>query len=214
VISQAASIIKASPIMAGARTLPGALVPVVGTAPTNVGNLFVPSDYNRKTGLSAASGTTKRLNSNRNNNADPQNNKHIGAFITAITSTGTAGVMGTTTVASGGSWLTRNSDNTTSSQRANSAASYAYTNAFPISSKLLGVSRSASNSQSHIAAGGVQPSTPVSASPTNENILVFSALGLFCRFRIAFYSIGEHVDLGLLDTRVETLISAYAAAIP
>jgi hypothetical protein len=206
--------IKASCILAGARTLAGALVPLVGTAPTNVSNLFVPSDYNRKTGLSASTGITKHLNSNRNNNADPQNNKHIAAFITATTGTGTAGVMGTTTVASGGSWVARNSDNATSSQRANSAASYAYTNAFPISSKLLGVSRSASNLQSHIAAGGVQSSTLVSASPTNENILVFRTLGLFCPFRIAFYSIGEHVDLGLLDTRVAILISAYAAAIP
>ena len=213
VISQAASVIKASPIMAGARTLPGALVPVVGTAPTNVNNLFVPSDYNRKTGLKG-NGTTKHLNSNRNNNADPQNSKHIAAFITATTGTGPTAVMGTNTVASGGSWVSRNSDNATSSQRANSVASYSYANAFPISSKLLGVSRSASNSQSHIAAGGVQPSTLASAAPINENILVFRALGLFCPFRIAFYSIGEHVGLGLLNTRVATLISAYAAAIP
>jgi hypothetical protein len=213
VISQAASVIKASPIMAGARTLPGALVPVVGTAPTNVNNLFVPSDYNRKTGLKG-NGTTKHLNSNRNNNADPQNSKHIAAFITATTGTGTTAVMGTNTVASGGSWVSRNSDNATSSQRANSVASYSYANAFPISSKLLGVSRSASNSQSHIAAGGVQSSTLASAAPINENILVFRALGLFCPFRIAFYSIGENLDLGLLDTRVASLISAYAAAIP
>ena len=154
------------------------------------------------------------MNSNRSNDADPQNNKHISAFITATIGTGPKAVMGTNTVASGGSWLSRNSDNATSSQRANSVASYSYANAFPISSKLLGVSRSASNSQSHIAAGGVQSSTLVSASPINENILVFRALGLFCPDRIAFYSIGEHVDLGLLDTRVATLISAYAAAIP
>ncbi len=32
--------------------------------------------------------------------------------------------------------------------------------------------------------------------------------------RIAFYSIGESLNLALLDARVTTLINAYAAAIP
>ena len=202
--------IKASCILAGARTRLGALVPLVGAAPINFN--FVDGDYNRKTGL--VGDGTKYLDSNRNNNADPQNSKHIAAFITAAAGSGSTSVMGTDTVASGGSWLSRNTNNTTSSQRANSAASYFYTNAFPISSKLLGVSRSASAAQSHIAAGGVQSSTLVSAAPINENILVFRALGLFCPFRLAFYSIGENLDLALLDTRVTTLVNALSAAIP
>jgi hypothetical protein len=42
-------LIKACCILAGARTLNGALVPLKGTAPTNFN--FVGSDYNRKTGL-------------------------------------------------------------------------------------------------------------------------------------------------------------------
>jgi hypothetical protein len=53
--------IKASCIMAGARTLTGALVPLKGTAPTNYN--FVPGDYNRKTGL-VGDGSSKNLNSN------------------------------------------------------------------------------------------------------------------------------------------------------
>jgi len=43
------SALKASCILAGARTLSGALVPLAGTAPTNYN--FVSGDYNRKTGL-------------------------------------------------------------------------------------------------------------------------------------------------------------------
>jgi hypothetical protein len=75
--------IKASCILAGARTLNGALVPLVGTAPTNFN--FVSSDYNRKTGL-VGNGSTKYLNSNRNNNADPQNSHHLAVFAsTAVT---------------------------------------------------------------------------------------------------------------------------------
>jgi hypothetical protein len=71
--------IKASCILAGARTLAGALVPLVGTAPTNFDGLFDSGDYNRKTGL-IGDGSTKSLDSNRNNNADPQNSKHVSAY--------------------------------------------------------------------------------------------------------------------------------------
>ena len=69
--------IKACCILAGARTLTGALIPLVGAAPTN--NNFVAADYNRMTGL-LGDGTSKYLNSNRNANADPQNNHHLSIF--------------------------------------------------------------------------------------------------------------------------------------
>jgi hypothetical protein len=49
VISQAASVIKASVPMAGARTRLGAMTPLVGPAPTSFN--FGDNDYNRKTGL-------------------------------------------------------------------------------------------------------------------------------------------------------------------
>jgi hypothetical protein len=57
------SAIKASCILAGARTRLGALTPLVGTAPTSFN--FVDGDYNRKTGL-VGDGSTKYLDSNRN----------------------------------------------------------------------------------------------------------------------------------------------------
>jgi hypothetical protein len=50
--------IKAACILAGARTLNGALVPLVGPAPK--GSNFVSGDYNRKTGLKG-DGLAKRL---------------------------------------------------------------------------------------------------------------------------------------------------------
>jgi hypothetical protein len=77
--------IKASCIMAGARTLSGALVPLKGASPTNFN--FVSGDYNRKTGLKG-NGITKYLDSNRNNNADPQNSRHVSIYASTI-STGT-----------------------------------------------------------------------------------------------------------------------------
>jgi hypothetical protein len=70
--------IKASCILAGARTRLGALTPLAGTAPTSFN--FADGDYNRKTGL-VGDGSTKYLDSNRNNNADPQNSKHLAVWI-------------------------------------------------------------------------------------------------------------------------------------
>jgi hypothetical protein len=70
--------LKASCLLAGARTLSGALVPLVGTAPTPVS--FVSGDYNRTTGL-LGNGTTKFINSNRSNEADPRNSKHLCVFM-------------------------------------------------------------------------------------------------------------------------------------
>ena len=52
--------LKASCILAGARTLNGALVPLAGDAPTNFN--FVSTDYDRVTGLKG-DGSTKYLNS-------------------------------------------------------------------------------------------------------------------------------------------------------
>jgi hypothetical protein len=208
------SAIKASCILAGARTLSGALVPLVGSAPTNVGGLFVSDDYNRKTGL-VGNGSTKYLNSNRANNADPQNSKHIAAYIASIPSASTSSIIiGVDTIESGGSWIGRNTDGTTSAQRANGTTSYGYVNAFPISSKLIGVSRSGSSSQSHIAAQGIQTSTISSATPTNENINVFRGIGFSTFARIPFYSIGESLDLALLDARVTQLMTDLGNAIP
>jgi hypothetical protein len=68
--------IKASCILSGARTLSGALVPLAGTAPTNVGGLFVSGDYNRKTGL-VGNGTTKSLRTGLLANALSNTSHHL-----------------------------------------------------------------------------------------------------------------------------------------
>jgi hypothetical protein len=58
-----------------------------------------------------------------------------------------------------------------------------------------------------------------SVSPNSANITIFTyeSSGAFAGFatnKIAFYSIGESLDLALLDARVTDLINAFAAAIP
>ena len=74
--------LKAACIMAGARTLAGALVPLVSTMPAPTNNNFVAGDYDRETGL-VGDGSTKYLNSNRANSADPTDSKHLSVYITS-----------------------------------------------------------------------------------------------------------------------------------
>jgi len=200
--------IKASCILAGARTLTGALTPLVGAAPTSFN--FVSGDYNRKTGL-VGDGSTKYLNSNRNNNADPQDSKHIAAYVASI---GTGG--GRPFVATGtgtGRTFVNDSIQATVNRNTFSSATAA------IAPCLVGASRDSSstftirrNSQTVSITGAT------SETPTNQNLLIYRrvAAGIteYSDARLSFYSIGESLDLALLDTRVTTLVNAFAAAIP
>jgi hypothetical protein len=201
--------IKASCILAGARTLTGALVPLVGAAPTNVDGLFVSDDYNRKTGL-VGDGSTKYLDSNRNNNADPQDSKHLACFVsTAGTSTGTyVGAGGTAT---GASFLGRASISLAT--RLNSASG-TLAGAATITG-FYAINRSNSADITGRVSGATETIALASATPVNGNLFVLNRTTsmLFSDARLAFYSIGESLDLALLDARVTTMINAFDAAI-
>jgi hypothetical protein len=202
--------IKASCILAGARTLNGALVPLAGTAPTNFN--FVSGDYDRKTGL-IGNGTTKYLNSNRANNADPQNSKHIALYVSVLPDfTAINGLAGFASPLTGSTGLIGYSN--LFEVRLN--GSNASTVAAPASPCMLGASR-VNSSQVVIRSG--QASTTVSntsQSPATIDIDIFRRRADFYSnsARLAFYSIGESLDLALLDARVTDLINAFAAAIP
>jgi hypothetical protein len=202
--------IKASCILAGARTLAGALVPLVGTSPTSFN--FVSGDYNRKTGL-VGDGSTKYLDSNRNNNADPQNSFHISVYPTSTPNISTC-LIGSSN-ANGRSLLFRNSAGDLAvSNRDNLFGLAASVTSW--SNSLFGTSRS--GSASHILRKESMSSTLTNASqtPLNSNISIFALTGPsnFSNVRITFYSIGESLNLALLDARVTDLINAFGAAIP
>jgi hypothetical protein len=207
------SAIKASCILAGARTLAGALVPLVGTAPTNVGGLFVSGDYNRETGL-VGDGNTKYLNSNRNNNADPQDSQHISVYATTA-NTGTRWYFGAGVGGAGSTTCNSLSPSNVEFRSHNSAIlSPNRTNA----TGLIGVTRSGSTAITTRSNAGNTTHSTLSQSPFVGNLGIFSDPGLVAstaaNARLAFYSIGESLDLALLDTRVTTLVNAFAAAIP
>jgi hypothetical protein len=203
--------IKASCIMAGARTLNGALRPLVGTAPTNFN--FVAGDYSRKTGL-VGNGTTKYLSSNRNSNADPDSNFHLSVRITSLPTTGhvaghDAGSRNTLYGPTGPA--------ADAAARASAGQILTGTVSAPT---FYGTARS--NGSSYAARiGGITNTYSVSvlAPSTFTPIFLFarntaSGANGYSNARLAFYSIGESLDLALLDARVTTLMNALAVAIP
>ena len=207
------SAIKASCILAGARTLTGALIPLVGTVPTNFN--FVSGDYNRETGL-VGDGSTKYLDSGRNNNADPQNSNHNAAWLSqgATVNGGVIGIDISAVIGSNNIFYdSAGTNGLFFRNRAQTLTSFA--GAIPCPTGFIGHSRSAAASFLARANLSTITATQTSGIPFNGNVFVFRrALAEITNARLAFYSIGESLDLALLDTRVTTLINAFAAAIP
>jgi len=203
--------IKASCILAGARTLNGALVPLAGTAPTNFN--FVAGDYNRKTGL-VGDGSTKYLDSNRDNNADPQNSQHMCVYPTAVNLTDQDRVYMGVGLNSAGSthFFTRIGDVVARNRSSipNTGLTRGAANA------LTGTNRSASASFAYRQSGSSLSIMRTSETPLVGNVFVYQSNGFsaFSNARIAFYSIGEALDLALLDARVTDLINKFAEVIP
>jgi len=206
--------IKASCILAGARTLSGALVPLKGTAPTN--NNFVSGDYNRETGL-VGDGSTKYLDSNRANNADPQNSRHLSVYATTATTSAASGsnvfpcYIGSG-YTSGGSLIQRQpsnsqflrcklSDNVESQGPSGSGSA----------TGLIAVNRSSSAQYSLRANGANTAFNVTSTVPQSRSIGVFrqfeEAIITYNNARLTFYSIGESLDLEQLDTRTTRLMN-------
>jgi hypothetical protein len=195
--------IKASCILAGARTLAGALVPLVGTAPTNNGFIGIGTDYVRKTGL-VGNGTTKYLDSNRNNNADPQDNQHNAVWVSSV-ATGLA-IASSPFSAIGSNQIGLNG------RKSRNVSSLIGIN---MQIGLCGISRSASANFNYRVGGANNLSVQVSQTSSAGSLIILGdGAGAHGSHRLAFYSIGESLDLALLDARVTDLINAFAVTIP
>ena len=203
---------KATCILAGARTLAGALIPLKGTAPTNVN--FVAGDYNRKTGL-VGDASTKYLNSNRSYTADPQNSFHSSVYVSTAGSADTQMYIG-------GQGTNADCVNDIYRQngmsirnRGDSGGRFGNGS----STGFMGSSRNSSSSYSVQVGGTSTASATNSVSlSTSQSLYLFArnnngSMNLPSNARLAFYSIGEALDLALFNTRVTNLINAYAAAI-
>jgi hypothetical protein len=210
--------LRASCIMAGWNNLNGALTPLVGPAPTNFN--FVSGDYARKTGL-RGDRTSKYLNSNHNNNADPQNNAHQSVWVSQAPTSGTAtGFLGAEGADPGASQITCGSASPHPIEFRHRNGASATSRGTFAQTGFLGQTRdNAANFVTRL--GGVnQTSTVTSGAPAAVPVVVFarnsnaSVPGLFSDARLAFYSIGENLNLAQLDSRVAALTIAINGAIP
>jgi hypothetical protein len=214
------SAIKASCILSGARTLAGALVPLAGTAPTN--NNFVSGDYNRKTGLKG-NGTNKALGSNYLCSIASADSTHTSFFASELV------IDGSTQIPVGGYMGTALNafeiqHGATGDFNGFARANWPFST-LTITTGLSAVQRNSSTSVQLRARNQTYSATSSKAAGTladirlgifarENNVSGPSSFGFNCKSRLAFYSIGESLDLALLDARVTALITAFGVAIP
>jgi hypothetical protein len=204
--------IMSSCILAGARTLNGALVPLAGSAPSNIN--FVAGDYNR---LQLTGGTSKYLNSNRLDDSINQNDFHLSVWQAQQVPSGSRTSIGvqrsspyyTSSILHSGSNLFARTRNSNSTLTAISDAA---------SIGIFGTSRNNSSTYNIKTPNFAQAASVNSTTPLNLPYYVFSgnnngvALTSY-HGALSFYSIGNSVDLGMLNARVSALLTAIQGAI-
>lgn len=206
--------IKASCILAGARTLAGAIIPLAGIAPVNVG--FASSAYNRKTGLKGGTPISGRLSANRVNNADPTSSKHLAVFITESPARdGTGLIIGHGEGAYRTNLVTTATDVRFHINSASSLTSNVLSDASPVLG-LFAASRNSSSTISAVLNGAAYTftNTALSAGSEASSVLNRNDGGRNSNARISFYSIGESIDLAKLDNRVTKLMTTLSTVIP
>jgi len=199
--------IKACCIMAAWDGLAGALYPLKGPAPTN--NNFVAGDYDRETGLKGSTSNTLFLDSNFALSSLYQNNAHAASYVTEIPVV--AGVR--CDLSSGAGFLMGPLDTNQYYARINTGGSaVSITQGVPA---FYGMARSASAESVYRLNGQTGTIVAASTSVAPTTIRVFGRPGASqpSPNRLAFYSIGESLDLEKLDTRVTRLIQQTAFSI-
>ena len=203
-------------IMAGARTVAGAITPLVGNAPTN--NNFVAGDYSRTLGL-LGNDSNKYLAtgySTGNTTNFPQNDAHISCYVSASQTDAGGTLIGGPT--GGGNRFFMQYNSATNIQARNRGTVGGSNSLAPLG--FQGTSRNNSANfdcrfTSSSGIGGSSTVTSTSGTPTSDLIGVF-ATGAgtgFASARMSFYSMGKSLTLSSLDSRVTTLMTTLARVI-
>jgi hypothetical protein len=211
--------IKACCIMAGARTIQGCLVPLVGPTPTRSGS-SAGWNYDRKTGLKA-DGSTNLIDSGLAASSNAQNNVSGGVWVsTAPTAMTYAAYMG----AGSGQTGSFNLFNDTGriATRCHNTAANIFGAGTSSATGFIGMSRSSASIYSVRFSSANNTLTQASEAPISNNISIFRVTSpvptndnsTYSNGRYAFYYIGQSLDMALLQTRISALITAIAAAIP
>ena len=200
-------------ILAGARSLGGALIPLKGSAPTNVS--FVSGDYSR---LNLLGGTSKYLNSNTLDSSFNQNDFHMSVWQAQSIPSGSRTSIGvqqsspyntSSIIHSGSNTFARARNNTSTFTALSGAASVG----------LFGVSRNNSasynekrpdNNTTSISINSTSPlAIPYFVFSSNNNGIPLTSY----HGKLSFYSLGQSINLEQLNNRVTTLMSDFASAI-
>jgi hypothetical protein len=200
--------IKASCILAGARTLSGALTPLTGPTPASFN--FVDADYNRKTGL-VGNGATKYLTCGTVPNFSAGN---CHGAVYRSTAEGYSQVLFSNTATNLNS-LRIETTLTARRYRAHGTnldvTDPSIASGFSAVAVLPNLDRQARHASISTTFGaGVSPTFGGGSFTVFSNI----SGGSPTTARFAFYSFGMSTNLTLLDARVTDLINAFAAAIP
>ena len=183
----------------------GLLVPLRDGMNVGTNINFVSGDFNSKTGL-VGDGSSKYINSNRNNNADGQNDHALGAWVTALPSaTGVRGLIGsnsTTDINIGSSGIFRSGMHTTAYQVRSRFTEVS--DPFNVSSTadalgLVAISRSAGSNFTFRAKGANTTVTGDSMTPGNFETHVLRSQTFYGNQRITLYHIGPALNLATLD---------------
>ena len=205
--------IKASCILSGARTLSGALVPLVGSSPTN----FSLSGYNRKTGLIGTASGSSRLDSNYVIPSANQNNTHCAAWVsTQMTAYGQI-LFGNDEGGYTGMYPSTVNQVVLGCNVGAGPPAVSGTG-IGASVNLWAVTRNNSTSFDYKVSTFTGSISQASSTPLTTSICFFagnkSPFFYPSNARIAFYSVGESLDLSLLSARVSTLVTQISNAIP
>ena len=209
--------IKAACIMAGWDGLNGALVPLKGTAPTNFN--FVAGDYDRKTGLKG-NASTKYLDTNVKPSDGLQDSAHYSTYVTILGSVSNRDYIGATQTTPFNSFSQIIDNSGALNATLNMGAGFALPSGSGNSyTGLFGADRPSASSINVRYNGTTSSTSAQSVTPASLNYFVFGRNLNNAPDRLSgrahtFYSIGESLDLALLDNRVSTLVAAIGAAIP
>jgi hypothetical protein len=212
--------IKTGCILAGARTLDGAIEPLIGThSPSYTG--FTASSYNRKTGLKGSG--TNFIDSDRPGNASPQNDYHKAIYLTeAVANDTQQALLGCGTgLDTGSDQIISDTRNTTTQNgwimrnRAGTANLFQFASSGGVGARdyvgFVGSSRSVSTEFIGRVDSTNTTLTRDSQSPRATNTILFArgtpaSTNLHTDARISFYSLGEATDLAKLETCVQKLM--------
>jgi hypothetical protein len=216
VISQASSLIKAACIECAAQTMAGALVPLVGPAPTKFGTES-GWIYNRKTGLSG-NGTNNYLNSNRNHNEDPQNDCSAFCYRTR-TSTINQVFIGARSAGTsiGSRYLWHQATPRFTCNPSTDTHDTAGSDTINIPT-FQGVTRGSNTSTTGRISNTSYNFTRPSAAPISNNIRIHCGANgatneLFSTATIAFYGLGRNLELSLVNSRLLAFMSDISQSI-